>query len=271
MMRKTILLNVAFLLPLLANSICLAQSAPPCADGQMVVYNSTSANWICATVGTNGFLGNTPRKRYYHGQVSVPASTSLNNVGAWTITGASATPTNADDTDGGFIGYAGIALDGTEQGIASSSTITRADWKPEMSMRFKTHSTLTATRWWVGLFSGSPVGSATPTVHYAGWRYDTVADGTAFWRCVSDNASGTPQVTTTTIAASTSTLYEFGISLTATTSQFWANISGTWTLVATHSTTIPTSTTLLSLYGKVTTLENVAKTFNFGVVKLHTN
>lgn len=150
--------------------------------------------------------------------------------------------TSQSDSDGRWNVYQGNS-GALSKGrwIMGNYSCTRRDWKPIFETLVKTYSDLTNSRIWAGLFSATPFGSATPSIHLAAFRYDTGADGTAFWRCVTDNGSGSPTVTTTSIAIAVSTKYSLRIECGASDIKFYIND----VLAATHTTTLPTSTQLL--------------------------
>jgi hypothetical protein len=111
---------------------------------------------------------------------------------------------------------------------------------------------VTNSRYWVGLFSASPVASGVPNIHAVAFRYDTGVDGTAFWRTVSIAGTGaSANVTTTSVAVAINTAYKLRIRVVTTSKvEFYINN----VLVATHTTTLPTSSTLLGYGCQVTTL-----------------
>jgi hypothetical protein len=188
--------------------------------------------------------------------MGVNTLTTVGFTAAPTVTG---TPTNVDDADGPLNNYQSGAVSGNVGGLNSAAAVCRRDWLPKFICRAKMPASLATARNWIGLFSGSPMASATPAVHLAGFRYDTVADGTAFWRCVTDDASGTPTVTVTTVAVAINTAYVFRMVLSATDVKFYIN----GTLVATHTTHLPTATTALFWYAAVATLAASAQNIKF--------
>lgn len=235
------------------------------ADGTyQVPFNSSSLTGV-----EFGFLSSLPSKRFLQAQPPSTVAASYDNLGGWAITGTG-TAANASASDGVFVRQTSVATTGQSASQASSGVVTRAEWQPEIVWRFKTYTSISNARFWVGLASTSPGSSATPAVHYGAFRYDTVADGTAFWRVCSDNASGTPEVTVTSLAVATSTYYHIGVTMTGTAVKFYAMIGGVWTLLATHTGTVPTASTTLLVYLQVTTLENVAKSIEASTVKMMT-
>lgn len=145
---------------------------------------------------------------------------------------------------------------------------TQLQLSPMIYIKIKTGSNSTdleSVRSLFGLVNNSNsnviLGSDTPAISFACFRYSTSADGTAFWRCVTDNASGTPQATTTTVAVTTNTAYEFLIdATTASTVRFWINGA----VVATHTSVLPASTTEFSFFCGCRNLSaGTARSFKF--------
>jgi hypothetical protein len=95
----------------------------------------------------------------------------------------------------------------------------------------------------------------------AAFRYDTGADGTAFWRCVTHDNSGSPTVTTTTMPIAAGTLYRLRIVCQAGFGNVKFYINDT--LVATHTTHLPDTTQALSWLSKITNLNSTSKGFRF--------
>lgn len=104
------------------------------------------------------------------------------------------TPTVTQSTILEYIRYTTAAVANSDGGwITPSFVITRRDYAPvfSVSVRFQT---VASCRIWLGLFSATPMASATPALSYAAFRMDSATDGTTL-QCVSDNGSGVPQVT----------------------------------------------------------------------------
>lgn len=169
-------------------------------------------------------------------------------------TTSATTTANGDSADGTMVSLTTSTTTGNQALMARQGTSTigaRGYWSPQLIVRMKTDpSAVTNLRYWVCLASVNPGSSATPAGHYAGFRYDTAADGTAFWRCVSDNNSGTPEVTTTAVAVAAATAYTFRVDLTASDATFYIN----GVQVAQHSSKVPTSSTDLGYFQSVTNL-----------------
>lgn len=210
------------------------------------------------TLSATGSGGGTLDEDYHRASTYIqPNSTSLSNshaghTGVTTVGTAAA----AMETEGPYLAFASAATLNSDAGFRSGDPVAQRGWSSIYRAKIRTGAAITVVRYWVGLFASTPMASATPAIHLAGFRYDTAADGTAFWRCVTDNGSGSPTVTTTSAAVAVDTAYRFKIELGASDVKFYVD----GTLVATHTTTLPTSTTSLSAYQQLRTLEAVAKT-----------
>jgi hypothetical protein len=182
-----------------------------------------------------------------------------------------ATVTSADDATGRWANHATGAVSGNASGISTTATITRPDWTSDSVFRVKLGAAadLLAVRKWVGLWSVVPAtmdASATPAAHLAAFRYDTAADGTAFWRCVTAAGTATQTVTVCTgvgaIAAATA--YDMRIRLLGTAVEFYINDS----LMARHTTNLPVATGMLGFGVRVATLAAGAKSIKWGRVSI---
>lgn len=191
--------------------------------------------------------------------------TTLSNVGIAAAPTTIGTPTvlNVTSGEGQHIQYLSGAVANDEGGIVMPTfdQIQRIR-NPVIDVAMRTAAVITVVRTWSGVFSGDPMGSDTPAVHLMGFRYSPATDATAFWRCVTDNGSGIPTVTTTTTAFVGTTSYRLRIVCDADGSTVRFYINGI--LVATHTTTLPTNTQNLGFVHKVRTLETVAKAIRFG-------
>jgi hypothetical protein len=193
-----------------------------------------------------------------------PGGTTQNQFGMPALT-LNATVSNADDTAGPWLLHTSGAVSGNNTGPVGSA-MTRRDWLGECYMRIKLGSAVTTARNWVGLFSGDPTGSATPSLHLAAFRYDTGTDGTAFWRCITAAGSATQTTTTTTVAVAANGVHDMAIVLSASDVKFYiANL-----LVGTHTTNLPTATQLLTPRIHVTTLAVATRAIAWSKVELRT-
>ncbi len=141
---------------------------------------------------------------------------------------------------------------------AGNYKTSRIDWLPIYEAHVRTDSSATEIanangRWWFGLFSATPQGSATPAVHGVGFRIDNPTDGTTI-KAWADNGSGSPTVVSTGITWAAATAYKFKIILTASAALFYINGN----LVATITTTLPASGTDLGLYAAATQIASGA-------------
>lgn len=214
-------------------------------------------------VGCHKFKGN-GRSRFLICQQDASLTTLSTLGGAAPGTVGTATVVNTSGGEGQHIQYASGAVANNEGGLVSTFDQTRRNRNPvfDDAMRTAATASLAVQRTWIGLFSADPMASDTPAVHLAAFRYSPATDTTAFWRCVTDNGSGTPTVTTTTQSIGSTTSYRLRIVCDAGGSAIRFYINGI--LYATHTATLPTSTQDLGYVHKVRTLEAVAKSIRFG-------
>lgn len=180
-------------------------------------------------------------------------ATTLATIGFAAASTKTGTVTTADDANGIFQKHRTTSASGNSAGWLSAFTLTKTDWLPEFNAYVQLYTgAVTNSRYWVGLFSATPVASGVPNVHALAFRYDTGVDGTAFWRTVSIAGTGaSANVTTTTIAVAINTAYKLRIVVNTTSKvSFYINN----VLVAVHTSTLPTSSTLLGYGCQVTTL-----------------
>jgi len=154
----------------------------------------------------------------------------------------------------------GAAING-DAGVTGSPFVhTQRQFNPIFSAAFRTGALVTTVRFWIGLFSADPMASATPAVHLMGFRFDTGVDGTT-WRAVTDNASGVPTVTDTTVTVSASTNYLLQVVANPAATSVLFFIDGV--LRATHAATLPTATQDLGLNVQVRNIVAGARAINF--------
>jgi hypothetical protein len=196
-----------------------------------------------------------------------PGAATVTTVGFAAAPTLTATASNADDADGPYLNHATSGTSGNPSGVVSAFTVCRRDWFPCYTTAIKLDSAnVTTSRLWIGLFSASPDASATPAIHLAAFRYDTTADGTAFWRCCTDNASGAPTVATTTVAITANTRYVMRIDCNASPVEVRFYINNI--LVATNVLKLPTATTLLGYGNRITTLANSARNLKWSRIAI---
>lgn len=120
-------------------------------------------------------------------------------------------------------------------------------------------NTITDYRLWCGFTNVDLNAVATPTTeHVAAFSYDTVRDGTVFWRTVTSNGSSAT-VTASSIAIVAATFYILRIVTTASSVLFYIN----GVLANTHTTTLPNTGINLTLQACVTTLTTATRRFEF--------
>ena len=198
--------------------------------------------------------------------IKAVGSTTVANVG---INSPSGSFTSADDDDGPWGALATSTTINVAAGLvpsASAYTVVRPGWNPEAIFRVKTDSVAYAdTRLGIGLVSGSGFDTdSTPALSLALFRYATDVDGTALWRCITDNGSGTPETTTTAVAVAADTDYVLDIRVTTAAVTFY--IDGT--LVATHTTTIPPAGTPLGHVIRIVNLATTARTIKWSRIAI---
>jgi hypothetical protein len=180
-------------------------------------------------------------------------ATTLSTIGFAAASTKTGTITSTDDANGIFQKHRTTSASGNSAGWLSAFTLTRTDWLPEFNAYVQLDTGGVAnSRYWVGLFSNTPVASGTPNIHALAFRYDTGPDGTAFWRTVSIAGTGaSANVVTTSVAVAINTPYRLRIVVNTTSKvSFYIND----VLVSVHTSTLPTSSTLLGYGCQVTTL-----------------
>jgi len=215
--------------------------------------NGTSGAWtISASAGGSSDTLVRKREMQYLKNASAATGTAVGLPAAPTLSGSQLT---ADDTYGPFLKHSTNTTNNNFGGVTSAFTVVRGDWEPELHARVQMDTAANTTGvWWVGFFSAAPDSNGRPNYHMAAFRYHTLWDNTAFWRCVTIAGTGsTNQTTVTTVATAINTPYNFSIYPTSTAVRFFAN----GVLVATHSTVVPTATTLL---GYVVRVANIGTT-----------
>jgi hypothetical protein len=185
--------------------------------------------------------------------------TSVNNSGFLTAPTVNGTASVVHASDGQWLNYATAAIADREGGwISSAFNQVQRQNAPIFGVVFKTGSAVADiqnARIWIGLFSATPIAAAMPAIHLAGFRYDTTVDGTAFWRCVT-NDGGAGTITTTSVAVAQDTKYELLIDMSDQSNvRFYIN----GVLVATHTTTLPGSTQNIGHHEQIRTLVASAK------------
>lgn len=155
-----------------------------------------------------------------------------------------------NDSDGLFCKWTSATTLNAEAGVSTpgGGAMTQTRCRPIFYAKVKPTGTITELRTFVGLTSGTTqLGLDAPLLHYAGFRFSTVA-GDTNWQCVTDNGSGSPTVTNSGVAYTVDALYTLRIDVSDPASiKFYINGS----LVATHTTTLPTTTQDISWFARV--------------------
>ena len=184
--------------------------------------------------------------------------------GATLSTSASGTLASANDADGVFASYTTSTTLNNAAGFTISGGLQdRLDTNAVHIVKVKTGASIADVRLWLTMTGGSMSASDTPSQHYFGMRYSTSVDGTAFWRFVSDNGSGTPEVTATAQAIAADTAYNFKFVTASGQVACYVYTGGAWSLLATHSTKVPANGQSLNPRGSATTLTTAAKAIKF--------
>jgi hypothetical protein len=230
------------------------------ANGRMSAFIETEAK-SCEARGWE--LGIPIRRSILVQQNAGLTTLALIGISAAPVTSGTASVVNVSTGEGQFVFYTSAAVSGSNSGIiAPTFDQTRFIYRPIIDCAIRnTNTVITNLRSWVGVFSGDPRSSATPAVHLMGFRYDTAVDGTT-WQAVTDNGSGTPTVTNTTVTFSATTSYRLRIVVDGAGANVRFYINGI--LRATHTTTLPTTTQDLGYCASVQTTDAVAKGIRFG-------
>lgn len=167
----------------------------------------------------------------------VPTYTVLGQRGCdWDTTGILAT---GDDATGPLLSLTTFNTYGAVAGLASNVPFYQRGWGGSITLKVATSSSISNIRIIAGLSSVLAGKSNAPIAHVAAFVYDTGVHGTAFWRFVTSDGSGTLTTTTTTESIATSTRYTLRIDMSDS-----GNVRGYvgTTLAATNTTNLPTST-----------------------------
>lgn len=228
---------------------------------QVLKYNGSE--WVnsAAPAGSATFAdGGMERYRIVAGVTRINSS-NVDSYGGAILTAFADGAASVDDADGPFRRYDTAATNTTTAGVSfNNAALTRTDWLPQISIKLKTHTSIAVCNIWAGLLSATP-GADDPAQHGAAFRYSTAA-GDTNWKAWSNDGSGGGTITDTGVAVATSTLYSFAIVVESTSSiKFYISTDNgvTYSLVATHTTNLPTSSQGMDCWLQMQTLENVAK------------
>jgi len=179
--------------------------------------------------------------------------TTIVNVGFVTAPTATGGVSVLDTPTGQFLNYASGAPVGSEAGwIATAPLQTQFRFRPIYRAFMRTGPVITDIRYWFGLFSTGPTTSDDPAIHGMGFRYSTAVDGTAFWRCWTNDGVGTGLVTVTTIPFTADTTYVLSIMVSEDGTKVLFFINDV--LVATHTVDLPGAAIGLGHVERLTTL-----------------
>jgi len=181
------------------------------------------------------------------------------------VVGTAAAVKNAD---GSYVRQTCTAAINNRASFICGQDQTRTDWEGRYYSKVRTGGSITNVRIFAGLESTdiTDVGDSAPQAHYAMFRYATDVDGTAFWRTMTNDNGVTPTVTTTTAAIATESAYVLLIVWNAAADEIKFYVDGT--LVATHTTDLPTSSTPLGPVVSLKTLDGDAKQIHWGWANL---
>lgn len=193
-------------------------------------YGSVQAQW--------------PRRRFGSHKTPGTAATLTAEGGCPTHT-LTGTASNVSDSTGHYVQLSGTSGNAGVQ-IATTECL-KTEIGPIVTFVIKTGAVLpiTTERLWVGFSSADLSATDSPTgAHVMAFRYAFDADGTAFWRTVTnDGGADTGTTGTSTIAIAISTRYVLTIDATdATSIKFYVN--GALATTA-HTTNLPTVTTAM--------------------------
>lgn len=213
-------------------------------------------------------------KRRMWGIQQNPNLNTLSNIGYSTAPtvntpGAAAVVHNDASGNGQYIEYAtGATLNAAAGWIAPTFDQTQRIYRYIYDAYIKTGADVTNVRFWIGLFSATPMASATPAINATAFRYDTAADGTAFWRIVTiDGTTTNAQATTQSIAANT--VYHFRIVWLTGTATVHFLINGVD--VGSSATNIPVTTTNMGHVEQVRALAAANKVIRVGGIWVSQN
>lgn len=213
-------------------------------DGGLARAAATVAKITNGSTGYGSIRAEWPRRRFGSHKTPGTAATLTAEGGCptHTLTGSAS---NLSNSSGHYVLLSGdAAIAGVD--IATTEVL-KTEINPIATFVIRTGTTLptdATERLWVGFSSASLSATDSPTgAHVMAFRYAIDSDGTAFWRCVTnDGGADTGTVTVSTIAIAAATRYRLTIDSTDPASiKFFVNGA----LAATHATNLPTTTTAM--------------------------
>lgn len=159
------------------------------------------------------------------------------------------------------------AVANIDAGLTGPALQTRLDHNPQIGFVWGPAGAITTSRFWLGLFSGSPMASATPAVHFAGFRYDTSAGDTTIKAMVGGGA-GTTVVGTTTMVSGAGSRKNLWIRVlnAGGTIEFWDGLNHLGTATSGVTANFPGTTQNLGYYAMVRTLAASIRTIGISRV-----
>jgi hypothetical protein len=184
--------------------------------------------------------------------------TTVDNSGFTTAPTATGGATLLNTPTGQFISYASPVAAASEAGwIAAIFNQTQFNYRPFYKCAMRVGVVISDVRYWFGFFSATPMAASDPAINGMGFRYSTDVDGTAFWRCWSNDGvlGGTVTVTAVPFVAGTSYTLSIELSPDGTAIFFYIND----VLVATHTTDLPGAAVNLGHVERIATLAGGSK------------
>lgn len=222
-------------------------------------WQDESGNVLASIDANGGFSGGSVDRREWWSQQTGNGVVGVGLTSPFTETAASANI--VDDSTGLYQKATSAATTDANAGWNHNGYIFTTNHLPSLYFAMKTGSSIATCRILVGSFSDDPMATATPS-NCIGFRYDTSADGTAYWRTYTHDFS-TSLVSTTSVPVATNTRYVFKI-VYESSSSVGMYINGT--LVDTITTNLPYSGFAMYQRVMIRTLENVAKEICFSKV-----
>lgn len=212
-------------------------------SGGFAFNNGDAAVVFFNTHGDGSVATSFPTDKKFARLVIGPAG-QINNIGL-TFVGTGTAAAHADAPDDYEQYTATAATAGTNFGHAPGSSGAQFGKNPDLGIRIKTGADVSSVRYWVGWFSADPRSADDPgATHLIGFRFSTDA-GDTNW--IAANKDGTTLKTTDTgVAVTADTKYRFRMVADAVNNAIRFYVNGT--LVATHTTNLPGSTTTLNNY-----------------------
>lgn len=194
---------------------------------------------------------------------SRPNSTSVDTYGHAAVTAYADVSTNADDADGPFTRRDTAASSGTTAGMDfNNGGLIQTRWLPKIIVKLKTGSDVTSQRLWVGSLSvGAGSFTDDPTANGFAFTFSTNASDTNWMTWTNDNSGGGLRQSSG-VAYSADTCYLLGFDIENTSSiKFYISTDNgvTFTLVNTHATNLPASSTAMNFYYDLRTLTGAVR------------